>query len=1146
MEVTRFLNLPVQLEMEKGGLKDLTLLGVLSGQELDPPEAFKNIGLYAPQYHTFALLHLFGVIGVAGSYFARGKVLTVVNKRILEQARERPSGYLGVKLTNGTVRLSKLPNGHIVSMVRWFLGEMNTWRLSAVKVDRLIRDEYPFFFDFLLSTFDHFKNTQTFNYPVPVPGDYLDASAGYEFRFLDDTSYSSWGNNGQIWMPEEFEPKAAPISLFQGASVNLGGSNQSDVNELLQNKVLKDQEMKMNAGNRIESRFSIVPKSKQAKLYDRLIEEAKSKVEEILKEIREVSGSSGNTEKDMLHFTAEALKSSWTRKSGGYTGRGLFKEVLERTFPDFASKGKSGETYASEYLNKYNYRLVDLWVADSLDDYEEEEGLIEDDNKEKDSETNKGNLLMLLNVNKYLVYVKMLEFLLAITRDKLTDAYLTCKEMGINFSALLKWNPYYLCFLDPRLTVEDLDKLAMLYGVNLQQDDIQKIRNVVYMHNFMLDNNNRFLKDSTAILQDSLVRVVKPGFVVSKRVYDTLQNTGYVLQPDRLESLQAYIRSDLDFDVFALPRDGWRKEGTKYILKGKQNAESVIRDYVNSGLGVRVEINGRAWISDYVLARKEMYVYNKLRELCEYDPPEVKDEDIKRCVEAFEKLKQKELGISDFKLEIKQAEALYLIKNRVAVLTGPAGSGKTTTAEALVFAVEMLLDVKPEEIYFCAPTGKAANRLKEVVKRKTRTIHSLFQISGEGVILKDPDDIQTKDNIKVLIVDESSMLNINLMYEMLLRIAPGTFVFFLGDREQLAPIGFGKPFDSMLKFLPTVALNVTKRASEKSGITRNAKKVIYESDGIIEDLEDTDDFRIIQDKDGDSVVSLIKRIVGYHLGNNSSDGFRPLKVFKDKLNPDDIQVITPTNIHPWGTINLNRELQDVFNPKMFYEPALRFQRGEDDVIEFRLRDRVIHVKKNQTDRQRFLYKGDKSFVLLRDGEGEPVKGINNGEVGKVLGFFEAYELDFSQEDKKTRRALEKEYCNGTDVIYLAVEYSDVSVDSDDQEEIKFVILYRANIINKSSDGGAYIDVVSTDLHYVDLAYALTVHKMQGSQAPLCICVFLGENYSGFITRNMIYTSPTRAKVGVYCIGDILGTKSLVNMARKVQQMELRTSVMDLF
>ncbi|MNV54427.1 ATP-dependent RecD-like DNA helicase [compost metagenome] len=115
-----------------------------------------------------------------------------------------------------------------------------------------------------------------------------------------------------------------------------------------------------------------------------------------------------------------------------------------------------------------------------------------------------------------------------------------------------------------------------------------------------------------------------------------------------------------------------------------------------------------------------------------------------------------------------------------------------------------------------------------------------------------------------------------------------------------------------------------------------------------------------------------------------------------------------------------------------------------------------------------------------------------------------------------------------------------SIDVDTSEPIHFYILYRSEVFNQTA---LDYHVSSRDLAFLDLAYALTVHKLQGSQAKLCICVFLfvGGN---FISRNMLYTGLTRAQIADYLLGDVYGRNSAVNRGRRIEQTELRTTNLD--
>ena len=1137
----KVLDLPVYLGSYPRGVHGLELVGVLFG-EVDPPEPFRTMGL-ASKFDAFVGLDLVGVRTKSDDYFVRGKLLSVVPRTILEAAKKKSSGRMALVLSGDAVKLSNVKDGvqNFITMLKWVKGSYNSWQFRAVNARPLYKDEFPDFFEVIVNAY---KQGWVFSYPVEFPSGYTDACAGHDFVVLGGSTSSDqpeviqppgWGlSNSTPVPPAASVPIVAPETL-SGASVNLGGSSKSNVDELLSNRASTHEDIKFAKKNKVENRFNLAPRSEVADMVEDVLRSSEEKVADVIKKLSEYQ-KAGNVMENALKYTAGAVKRAWDRKVGSFTGRALLKRAIESVLPDYDVRSNSGGTIISDNLDILGPSICDEWVQLSSDNAE-------------------NKFLSDFYTNRFKVYFKIIEILLGI-RDKLVDSVDVCSEQAIDMLAVLQDNPYYLCFIDPRVSTEELDKLAMLYGVSLQDPEVRRIRNVAYMHNFMLDTNNIVLSESTVVPYSKLLRSVRSGYIFSKNVVNTLQVEGYLVSYERLESLKYYIRSNMDYNNFVLPRTGWISTKTKEILPIEGSSPSkIIQDYISSGLGLLLRLKGTEYVSDYILAKKEMYIYNRLRELCEYNPYEVPKDKIAAAVSTFEDKKRKELGIPDFKLEQQQVNAVYLVGSghRVACLTGPAGSGKTTAAEAMEFGLEYFLGVPVESIYFCAPTGKAANRLKEVVKRRTRTINSLFMIGGEGVSIKNEEDIKKRDEIKALIVDESSMPNIHLLYELLLRVQDGTYIFFLGDKEQLSPIGFGKPFATMLTYLPTVVLNVSKRASDSSGITKNAKKIIYESDGVITDLDDYPDFRIIDEKDENKVVNLVCAIVDYHLGKRPAQGFRPVEprdsqgnlLFTNNLSPDDIQIITPINGQAWGTISLNRMTHDSFNPRLPHEPAIAWLRGKDDVVEFRLRDRVIHISANQSKRTRLIQCGPTSFVWQRDANGEKVTGIFNGEVGKIIGFFNATELDFDHaESSSEKEDLKSEFKGTENTLFVAVEYTDV--DLDNSEPVKFVILYRTEILNRNPNG--VIDVVSSDLRYLDLANALTVHRLQGSQAKLCICVFLpvGGPYSKFISRNMIYTSPTRAQQAVYMVGDILGPESCVNRGRRIQESDERESIIDFF
>lgn len=1136
----RLLDLPYFLRQLGGYKRDVKVVAVVNG-EIDTPQHVKNM----PKHDNskFILADIVGLVLDDGTkYFVKGQMISMVQGYVLSTCRNKTSGRAafvfngGIGLARGTDSLIQM-----INMTK----RNNVWTLYNTKTDNFEKDMYPEYFDVIMSANN---NNWEFTYPMPIPNNYMIASDGYEFsvelqvpkkstpsipiggipippadaQLNRDSDIGNTGNTGNPWGVKDIN---API--FNGTApigMNLGLSTKSDIGTIIDNKGFADEVRAVKKAFTIEGRKKMAEPSKSIKIVENSILEADDKVADLLENL-ETFADKYSIDDDIARC-ASKLKENWrSRKNGlGTTGKALFKEALERTFPDYKVKGSTGMSLIDTVVDVKDTDVLDIWVGGHTPDEE---------NKLLDS----------IATSSALIYLNILELLLGI-RGSLQGAYEVASENGGDVVSIMKSNPYYLCMIDNRFKTEDLDKLAMLYGVDMKDQEVIKLRNIAYMHNFMLDSNN--VGDNTAIKYGKLSYCAKVGYTLPSYNYNLLQQTGYILKDDNLADLKTYINTGMEYDNFKLPKNGWHEVNRRYMLDLGTDTKRAISDYIKSGLGVTFDLNGVLWISDFSYAKKEMYIHKRLYELSESTrrSKNITDEQIEEVIKAFEEMKRKELNLTDFKLEERQADAVRMIRERVMALTGPAGSGKTMTAEALVFAGEQLLGLHPEEIFFCGPTGKSANKLKEVVKRMVRTINSLFNIGGDNPSLRigDTDKVRKKSNIKLLVVDETSMPNTDLMYNMLMKIDDDTRIFFLGDIEQLPPIGFGKPFANILRFIPCVVLNVTKRASDKSGITRNAKEIIYNSDGpTIDDLVDTDDFRIIHETDHKKVVNYVADICMYHLGKGKILDYSPVKNVQT-LNADDIQVISPVT-NPkfeWGATQLNLVLQDIFNPrdpKQFY---VKTKKDKTTEIEFRFNDRVIHTK-NESDCSRLTKTGKNSFERFafetRGSDDDKSKGIMNGDVGKIEGLYHATDLDFSDSD--FAKELQDEFNGNENVYYLAVKYKDVDLGSG--ENLDFIVLYRLELLQKISN---CFNVISYELAHLDLAYALTTHKLQGSQAKLTISVILPVRTRGFISRNMIYTMLTRAQKSGYVLGDVLGRNSAVNQGRRIEQTSLRTSVLD--
>jgi exodeoxyribonuclease V alpha subunit len=348
-------------------------------------------------------------------------------------------------------------------------------------------------------------------------------------------------------------------------------------------------------------------------------------------------------------------------------------------------------------------------------------------------------------------------------------------------------------------------------------------------------------------------------------------------------------------------------------------------------------------------------------------------------------------------LSRQQAEAVKLaLTEKVVVLTGGPGVGKTTVTRAIVD----LFETSGCDVVLATPTGRAAKRLSEVTGRPAQTIHRMLEIDPVAWEFRRNEDHPLEAD--VVIVDEASMLDIELMWALAQAVPDKGRLILVGDVDQLPSVGPGLVLRDLIhsKTVPVARLAEIFRQDRESQIVMNAYRV---NSGRAPEFHTPpradDDCLLISEPDQDALIQRIAKLVGEDLPR---DGFRR----------QDIQVLTPMNKRTLGTVHLNRVLQDALNPPR--EEAKEARRGEK---------------------------------VLREG---------NGDVGTILSIDPAA---------------------GT----VAVQFLDNSA------------WYEFD-----------------ELDELELAYALTVHKAQGSEYPAVVMICHTSQYI-MLQRNLLYTGLTRAK-----------------------------------
>ncbi|MEE2839939.1 MAG: ATP-dependent RecD-like DNA helicase [Acidobacteriota bacterium] len=357
------------------------------------------------------------------------------------------------------------------------------------------------------------------------------------------------------------------------------------------------------------------------------------------------------------------------------------------------------------------------------------------------------------------------------------------------------------------------------------------------------------------------------------------------------------------------------------------------------------------------------------------------------------------------------------LEDKVMVITGGPGTGKTTIINAILKIFEKL----PVHILLAAPTGRAAKRMREATGHQAKTIHRMLKYSVQkGGFQKNENNPLKCD---LLIVDEASMIDSVLMHHILKAVPPQATFVMVGDINQLPSVGPGNVLKDIIASgaVPVVELTEIFRQAQESSIVVNAHRI---NRGLLPKLEPAvqqlEDFYLLEQEDPEEVLRIVLELIKERI---------PKRFGLDPLN--DIQVLTPMHRGTVGSENLNLELQNALNPR----PDGITRGGRS----FRVNDKVMQTKNNYE------------------------KGIFNGDIGRITRI--------NPESQQTH-------------IYF------------DNREVL---------------------CEHSELDEIVLAYAISVHKSQGSEYPAVVIPILMQHYL-LLQRNLIYTAITRAKTLVVMVG----------------------------
>ena len=454
----------------------------------------------------------------------------------------------------------------------------------------------------------------------------------------------------------------------------------------------------------------------------------------------------------------------------------------------------------------------------------------------------------------------------------------------------------------------------------------------------------------------------------------------------------------------------------------------ILQDTVDMGQLRTADFEGTVYVYTPEAYEEEEAIAGRIREMTEMKPLSMKTH-----VQLFLDRWQ---DSCHFELADKQREAVEKsLQSGMTVITGGPGTGKTTVVQTII----RLAEQEGLRILLCAPTGRAAKRLAETTQRKAKTIHRLLIPDGHVGKVQSFEYNETKLlPADLVIVDEVSMLDMEMMYHLLNALKPQCRCILVGDADQLPSVGAGAVLHDVIasETVPVVRLDTIFRQKEGGRIVTNAHLI---NNGRLPVVNEDLEFRFVEietEADGATKISALYRSEVEETGDEFA-----------------VQVLSPMYKDPCGVDNLNQLIQERLNPPV---------QGKG---ELKGRHMIFRV-------------GDKVMQKHNDYE----KGVFNGDIGQIFAVQH-------------------------DMVYVRYPEQDVKYE------------------------GAEIDEIT-------LAYAITVHKSQGSEYHTVIMALV-NSHSIMLHRNLFYTAVTRAKRKVI----LVGTKRAVQTAVQNQRTSRRFTLL---
>lgn len=627
------------------------------------------------------------------------------------------------------------------------------------------------------------------------------------------------------------------------------------------------------------------------------------------------------------------------------------------------------------------------------------------------------------------------------------------RNYGADSINILKTNPYKLAKDIRGVGFLSADKIAINMGVD--PNSIQRASAAInYILNESASNGHCCLPEGVLLDKVEMDLRISRDILV-KALKEEITNK------DLISVEQSQLESSIN-DTLNNNNDDIANNNDDII---DSNAKQIIKEQSQDNL-----------IFLPVFLNCEKYIAKKLIELNSYGDALGKDIDIHNAIIWLE---------TEYKIRLSdsQKQALKIITtNKVSVITGGPGTGKTTLINSLV---KILGDynlnnlTQRPKIKLAAPTGRAAKRLSESTKKHASTIHRLLEFDPATGGFKYNAQNQLKCDL--LILDESSMIDVQLISMLLKALSPNTNLIFVGDIDQIPSVGPGQILVDIINsgVLPVVRLNKIFRQAANSNIITNAHLI---NKGMMPKLSDSadnqnSDFWFCEALNPEAAVRRIGIILQHELVQIIKDGkmprlnhrarFKNTNVENEDGNKNventnndinnydfdikrDVQILSPMQKGSVGVKSLNIELQKILNPQYSMNSIEKY--GQT----YGIGDKVIQTENNY---EKLVFNGDIGFII-----------------------------DIDKENQK---------------LIINFDYRDIDYNFDELDQIC-------------------------------LAYAITIHKSQGSEYPIVIIPIMTQHFV-MLNKNLLYTAITRGKNLVILVGQ----RNAIGMAVSNQSISKR-------